>query len=175
MESRFREFVRAVHDDPVLDGVPYRVFRLESKENADWPSVDWIPRNGTFELSVGTSQQVGVGTDAPQRVLTPYEDHLNCEIRIWEEDYDKTEDLRNRVISSLRRYQMARMKLGAYEWFNEQDTTAEYAISGVLCVLQVEIRLPVPSERADEYRMTDETHTGVYVSDLDGSTEVICS
>lgn len=175
MDSRFREFVRAVHNDPALGGVNFRVFRLESTENADWPMVDWIPRSGSFALALGTSQQVGVGTDAPQRVQTPYEDHINTEIRVWEENFDKCEDLRNRVICSMRRFQGARFDPGTYEWFNEQDETAEYAISGVLCVLQTVIRVPVPSERANENRMTDETHTGDFVSDLDGSTETICS
>lgn len=173
MASRFREFVRAVHDDPALNKVEYRVFRLASKEAGDWPRVDWIPRGGSFALSLGTSQQVG--TTSPQRVQTPYEDHIECEIRVWAEDFDKCEDLRNRVIGSLRRFQGARFEPGTYEWFNEQDATAEYAISGVLCILQTVIRVPVATECATEHRMTNETHTGVFTSDLDGSQETICS
>lgn len=164
--SPLENFVAEVHEDSALDGVEFGVFRLESKLADDWPLVSWIWRGGNVEAS----PDIGGRSGGDCRPLTPLVDHANLEIHVWHEDFEKCVKLRDAVLTSIWRYQGARFSVTDYEWFNEQDSTAEWATSGVKCIVRVIVELPISSEWPKTTKIVAHTKTSLFTDNPEGST-----
>lgn len=168
--STWEQFVHLIHEDDALDGIKFSCFRIESKENDDYPKVAWIPRGG----AIVRSDVLGGDPFGNCIVKLPFTDRVDAEIHLWGKDFAQAELLRNDIVASIDRLLGARFVPGGYETFNEQDGTAEWALSGVKMVLQVTVELVVGTEAKASNTVTTLTHTGTFEDHATGSTETVC-
>ncbi len=143
--SRFRQFVDLIHTDDALEDVDYVVHRIHSKETSDHPRYAWIWRGGQIERNKEGSASVLVGNCF---VKCPFVDKAIAEIHIWGEDFKEAELMRNNMLGALDRRQGARFELGPYSWWNEQEPTAEWDVSGVKCIMTVTVEILIGTEQA---------------------------
>lgn len=165
--SRFRQFVDQIHTDDALAGIDYVVHRLASKEESDHPQIAWVWTGG--QISNNTESSASITTD-DCAVKVPYVDNVAVQIHVWGKDFEQAEAMRNCMIGALdRALGGGQLALGAYVWWNEQEETAEWDISGIKCIMNVSFPLLIATEFAPVKQVVGADITATF-QDPAGST-----
>lgn len=166
--SRFKQFVDLIHDDEALEGVDFVVHRTSSKETSDHPRFAWIWRGGNVERNTeGSASELVDGC----LVKLPFVDMVTAEIHIWGETFEQAELMRNCMLGALDRRQGARFSVNGYTWWNEQEATAEWDVSGVKCMMTVTVEILIGTEQKAVTVLTD-TSTTVTFQDAPAGSAV---
>ncbi len=141
--SRFKQFVDLIHTDDSLDGIDFVVHRLGSKETSDYPRFAWIWRGGNIARNPESSGPTIADGCA---VKCPLVDNVTAEIHCWGETFEQAELMRNCMLGALDRRMGARFSVTGYVWWNEQETNAEYDVSGVKCIMTITAEILIGTE-----------------------------
>jgi hypothetical protein len=122
--------------------------------------VSWIPIRAEHSYEHGVGPKIVDGT-VYQAVLTRT---LVCEVEVWSgpdtDDIEETEQLVHNVIAATNRQTYGSVRFLGEDWSTQSDT-ADYAVSGELCVLTVSFEIPVmENEHETEATTTTATKQG---------------
>lgn len=160
--SRFEQLVTLIHNDPALQGIDVQVSRVGSKLTGDHEQISWVWVGGEIvDNPEGVATVQGSEGFESLLIRAPFLDLVTAEIHIWSQSFECAEDLRNRVIASLHRTLGGDVEFNGYSWFNESRGTADWAISGFKCTLQIRVPILVGTEVSSTVAEIDsQTHSG---------------
>jgi hypothetical protein len=172
MADNLDDLADAVHARPTLTGIDYSVAHLGVEALESYPRVVWVSEGGSIDAVDDVGSRT-VGADNRRRQVRT--DAMDVQLHIWGEDREAARLLMHALVYTIWEQCYGACELGKYQWVTEQEDRGEFAIHGSKILLELTIRLPVNEGASALTIIETATHTGTFVSDLDGSEEDICT